>query len=1653
MLQLNQAKFAIAHRIERSAMDHSQDSVTPAQKPPIDRTPPEDPDEPLDLSKPLDLSTKSLETQAMKASGDSQSVEVHRMPPGLKPGEKPERSVTKADKLPPLGATRYPLQRGLAYVQPQQARLPQRTVSTEDRQPSAQRTQNAPAGTISSDQVKAMRNYAPMHQRVRAEAANIAAMQAQAMQAQASQAAQAAVNSAMARRAAFPGSKIKISRTLADASALAAVHKQVQQPSIGRARIEERQKRLLQGRTASVHPVQRELSSAEVQAYLRNEQIAQAQLAARRGNHPDYDLLNAYRTAMLSSDVASRVAPSPKSHATLSRDGATTSQADRMQDGTKRHADPNFIAAARRSSHLQQKPADRSVSRNKETDFAAQVRAREQALIKKQRELILLQQRQLFDDINNRTLQEYAKTYNERKTKMEDLKYKQYANLVKAREEMEASKHRTSHKFHQTTAQQEFAKAMAAYNASLLSRHVKGDHASSSPPMPILMPQDLYSAKFLQSQHDMNGSHGRNTQRPEMISPPRVQVATKRSSDMRDDIIPSKRKAVSPVSSTAKSFESRRKDARAAWEMAAAQQSALAHQLLVNAQEKRSKPLHQPHVSTMKNQSGLPARGALSSMSEREKEELLFLTRYGQLANRQFIQSQYLDSLRAKQQNKIPIQNKEKTLLTSGSKVDASLIHAMSKQPAKQQSIPSMKSGISKSIIPQNEIPSIGGHRSQNNRDTVHDLTSSSPASSPEVISPNVVHDLQPGKRHTSRLPSYDDAIAARQSLARAMPKDQLTTDVMSDMAKRLVFSSQEWLKKVLTKDKEVGAEPTSSDLTNGSTPNSLLNGPFATLTGSGLSVSQKSIHDDVLADRSVNGHSASSAQASVSPRSITDTRVSTPGSVPPQPVPESLEIPRVGRSLSHDPRKKLLAALGSDVSSAESSEGSFVDSPIPAALGVAPEGQPETSATPAERQDSSQPEVKKQLPLKDDTLPAEKKDPNENDLMQADSASLGSEERALQRAIIRFNEPDQQTPESAEQEASAVHGRLSGGRGRVAQRRRRRKLSKFRRRVRSSRAHAIINGSENRPTGRKRGRPRRSTVPLDMDLNEARRSRFQDFVPTILTSRTRNAGTGPVRNYRSMYDTRNVRYELEIERERAKVVERRLRLRANNCVDNAPNMDNDNAIGNQEEGEPLVKRKPRGRPPKYRPDDNVRVARRAKNAATFSDETPSSNNDGEPPTSPTHPLRVVLDENSSNRIKMKFVNIRSVQAGENVDPAPPRRKRGRPPKASGKVGKIRGRAAVQGSPNSPEPPTLERMPHYNENDRGSLDGDYMQDGDYDVIDTGMTSSEYMDTPIIRPDPPPEMKKLLVNKKLGETALHRSATLGYMEIVAYCVDYRAVDVNARDNAGYTALHESCVHGHLNVAQYLLSHGADVNASAADGTRPIHDAVDNDHVEVMRLLLAYGADPFLSTYSGRRTTKLALARSSAMKTLLFGYLRDVNGDRTKLKDFPQRPLDYQWNFSGSCSLFDTASEANIDIFADAPAPEEESCQPASEAQDDGVFFEISEQPVLPSFNFRLQDQDKFRNWLMLDHVAERLSLTPEELLAKHPKVVPVTLPVEQFQQSVQESQVSQSSFPCAAAGLRRACPTSEPSAKGEEVTIVELDDELRNLLGVEIEHFR
>lgn len=81
-----------------------------------------------------------------------------------------------------------------------------------------------------------------------------------------------------------------------------------------------------------------------------------------------------------------------------------------------------------------------------------------------------------------------------------------------------------------------------------------------------------------------------------------------------------------------------------------------------------------------------------------------------------------------------------------------------------------------------------------------------------------------------------------------------------------------------------------------------------------------------------------------------------------------------------------------------------------------------------------------------------------------------------------------------------------------------------------------------------------------------------------------------------------------------------------------------------------------------------------------------------------------------------------------------------------------------------------------------------------------------------------EVRSWVLNKGLGETALHRAARLGYPDVAAWCLDTDTCQPNCKDNAGYTPLHETCIKGNLEVAKVLLRYGANPSQAAPGGIR-------------------------------------------------------------------------------------------------------------------------------------------------------------------------------------------------------------------------------------------
>ena len=87
--------------------------------------------------------------------------------------------------------------------------------------------------------------------------------------------------------------------------------------------------------------------------------------------------------------------------------------------------------------------------------------------------------------------------------------------------------------------------------------------------------------------------------------------------------------------------------------------------------------------------------------------------------------------------------------------------------------------------------------------------------------------------------------------------------------------------------------------------------------------------------------------------------------------------------------------------------------------------------------------------------------------------------------------------------------------------------------------------------------------------------------------------------------------------------------------------------------------------------------------------------------------------------------------------------------------------------------------------------------------------------------------------------LHLAARDGQVEIAQALITAGA-DVNAQNNSGYTPLHRA-TNGNTEIAQALITAGADVNAKDEFGYTPLHWTAIYGYTETVRALITAGAD--------------------------------------------------------------------------------------------------------------------------------------------------------------------------------------------------------------------
>jgi cytohesin len=140
-------------------------------------------------------------------------------------------------------------------------------------------------------------------------------------------------------------------------------------------------------------------------------------------------------------------------------------------------------------------------------------------------------------------------------------------------------------------------------------------------------------------------------------------------------------------------------------------------------------------------------------------------------------------------------------------------------------------------------------------------------------------------------------------------------------------------------------------------------------------------------------------------------------------------------------------------------------------------------------------------------------------------------------------------------------------------------------------------------------------------------------------------------------------------------------------------------------------------------------------------------------------------------------------------------------------------------------------------------------------------------------------------------------------------------IKAKDNNGFLPLHLSTT---KDIAQLLLSHGADLEARGYEKRTPLHQAAMRGRMEVVEFLLSQGASVNAVDSRGQTplliaigvdagTTELAMKNTRHILGLLLAHGADVNfgeGKRTALhkavsrnrKDLVEVLLDYKANIN-------------------------------------------------------------------------------------------------------------------------------------------------------------
>ncbi|MCP3926074.1 MAG: ankyrin repeat domain-containing protein [Desulfobacterales bacterium] len=129
--------------------------------------------------------------------------------------------------------------------------------------------------------------------------------------------------------------------------------------------------------------------------------------------------------------------------------------------------------------------------------------------------------------------------------------------------------------------------------------------------------------------------------------------------------------------------------------------------------------------------------------------------------------------------------------------------------------------------------------------------------------------------------------------------------------------------------------------------------------------------------------------------------------------------------------------------------------------------------------------------------------------------------------------------------------------------------------------------------------------------------------------------------------------------------------------------------------------------------------------------------------------------------------------------------------------------------------------------------------------------------------------------KNGQTALWWVANRGHIELAQKLISLGA-DINKPDSHGSTPVKAAASSGHIEVLKLFVENGGDINASIYDGRTGFDLAVSNGHFDTVQYLLSVGMDPNHTKSSGYTSLMTAVEENHYdIVELLLQNKADVN----------------------------------------------------------------------------------------------------------------------------------------------------------------------------------